>query len=92
MATTIIDVQDVWSAIDHAYETMAELQYEIADRSRVSGDVTALNQKMTVSIELSAYVGALEELSLNITAVENRIVHRLYSNIKVLTKDLRRWD
>jgi len=88
----MIDLIDVWTAVDHAYEAMAELQYDIADRSRVSGDVTALNKAMTKSIKLSAYVGALEELDLNVTVVENRIVNRLYNNIKVLTKDLRRWD
>ena len=88
----LIDVTDVLSAVNHAYEAMAELQYKIADRSRISGDVTLFNQQHIKSGALLAYVEALEELSLDITTVENRIVERIYNNIKVLTKDIRRWD
>jgi len=88
----MIALQDVWSAVDHAYEAIAELQFQIADRSRISGDVDIFNKKQTRSTMLLAYLGALDELRLNITIVENRIVERLYNNIKTLTKDIRRWD
>ena len=88
----LIDTQDVWSAVDHAYEAMAELQFKIADRSRISGDVTIFNKKQETSTKLLAYTEALQELQLNITTVENRIVERIYNNIKALTKDIRRWD
>ena len=41
----MIALQDVWSAVDHAYEAIAELQFQIADRSRISGDVDIFNKK-----------------------------------------------
>ena len=88
----IVSVTDVLTAVNRAYEAMAELQYEIADRSRTAGDTTIFDKKELKSTMLLAYTTSLEELSLNITSIENRIVQRLYNNIKTLTKDIRRWD
>ena len=88
----MIDLQDIWTAIDRAYESMAELQYQIANKSRISGDITIYDKSQIKSAELLMYIEALKELNLNIAIVQNRIIERIYNNIKALTKDIRRWD
>lgn len=88
----MIIVQDIWSAIDLGYEEIAQAQLEIARRSRISGDVTVYNKKQLLSTELFAYITALEDLSFNHTIDDNMTIEKLYNNIKVITKDLRRWD
>lgn len=88
----MIIIQDVWTAIDLGYEELAQAQLIIAKRSRLTGDVTVYNQKQLQSTELLAYISALAELNLNHNIDENKIIERLYNNIKLITKDLRRWD
>ena len=82
----MIDLQDIWTAIDRAYESMAEMQYQIANKSRISGDVTIYDKSQIKSAELLMYIEALKEMNLNIAIVQNRIIERIYNNIKALTK------
>lgn len=88
----MIHIQDIWTAIDLGYEEIAQAQLEIAKRSRISGDVTVYNKKQLISTELFAYLTALEDLKFNHTIADNATIEKLYNNIKVITKDLRRWD
>jgi hypothetical protein len=88
----MIVIQDIWTAVDRAYEEIAMLQLEIAKRSRVSGDVTIFNKKQMVSTELYAYVDAINSISFNHDSTKNKTIERLYYKIKLITKDLRQWD
>lgn len=84
----MIILQDVWTAIDRGYEYIAALQYKIAHEIGIVGDHTLFDEEVAVSIELIAYLEALEELSLNHNIEQNKIIERLYNNIKLLTKDI----
>jgi len=88
----MIVIQDIWTAIDLAYEEIAQAQLDIAKRSRLTGDVTVYNAKQLKSTELYSYIIALEEIDFNHNISNNKIIEKLYNNIKLITKDLRRWD
>ena len=88
----MIIIQDIWTSIDRGYETIAQLQLDIAKRSRVSGDMLLYNNKQIKSTQLIAYLTTLEEFSFNHNIADNKIIEQLYNNIKLITKDLRRWD
>ena len=85
-------LQDVWSAIDLGYEEIAQTQLEIAKRSRFTGSTDVYNMKQLRSTELYAYLTALEGIAFNHNIEDNKIIEKLYNNIKLITKDLRRWD
>lgn len=88
----MLDIEDVWSALDHAHEEIAQQQYEIACREPISGDPDIFNKPQLLSVELSMYVGILEEYDLGVSAEDNEVIETLTYNIKRLTKDLRQWD
>jgi len=81
-------IEDVWTAIDKGYEQIAALQFEVAERAPISGDLLEFQSEGQVSIELLAYIEALEGLNLGHTIKENKVVERLYNNIKILTKEI----
>jgi len=84
----MVGITDVWTAIDRGYEYLAASQYNIASRISIVGDVSMFDRDVAISIELLAYLEALEELSLNHTIIQNKIIERLYNNIKVLIKEI----
>lgn len=88
----MIVLNDIWTAVNRAYEEIAMLQLDIAKRSRVSGDVTIFNRKQMVATELYAYITAVNDVPFNHTVENNKIVEKLYTKIKLITKDLRQWD
>lgn len=88
----MLTINDRDTAINRGYEELARLQLEIAKRSRMSGDVTIYNKKQMISTKLYAYITAIVEIPFNHDAHNNRIVTKLYDNIKLITKDLRQWD
>lgn len=88
----MIILQDIWTAIDLGYEQLAQTQLMIAKRSRFTGNADIYNSKQLRSTELYAYISALEEISFNHNIEDNKIIEKLYNNIKLITKDLRRWD
>jgi hypothetical protein len=88
----MIIIEDVWSAIDKGYEKIADLQHEIARKSRTSGDINIYNKQQLISVELLAYLEGLEMLDINHEIGINDIIERLYNNIKLLTKNLTLWD
>lgn len=88
----ILNIEDIWTAIEKGYETMASLQLSIAKRSRVSGSPNIYNKKQLVSLQLYANVSALEELALGHDILQNGKIKKIYSTIKLITKDIRRWD
>lgn len=88
----MLDINEAWSSIDHAIEEMAQLQYELALSEAMGGDPDIYDRKQLKSTELFMYVDLLEELTIGATAKDNKIIEILISNIKRLTKDLRRWD
>lgn len=89
----MIVIEDIWSAIDKGYERLADLQYEIAKKSVVSGEKTDLtNKKQFISLKLLAYLQSLEMLSIDHTPETNRIIERIYNNIKNITKNITLWD
>jgi len=88
----MIVLNDIWTAVNRAYEEIAMLQLEIAKRSRVSGDVTIFNKKQMVATELYAYITAVNDVPFNHTVENNKAVEKIYTKIKLITKDLRQWD
>jgi len=88
----MIVIEDIWTAIDRGYEEIAQNQLDIAKKSRVSGSVLLYDNRQRKSTGLLAYLLALEELALNHTIEQNKLIEKLYNNIKTITKDLRRWD
>jgi len=84
----MVGIEDVWTAIDRGYEQIAVFQFEIAEKLPMIGDISVFNGRQVISMELLAYLEALEELSLNHSIAENKIIDRLYNNIKVLTKNI----
>ena len=88
----ILEIQDVWTAIDKGYDAMAQIQLIIAKKSRTSGDTTVYDKNEVKSMRLYSNILALEELSLNHTITQNATIKQLYNNIKLITKDYRQWD
>ena len=84
----MIIIQDVWTAIDRGYEYISALQYDLAANIGIVGDITLFDTGVNTSIELLAYIEALEELDLNHNIAQNKIIERLYNNIKILTKEI----
>ena len=84
----MVGIQDVWTAIDRGYEYLAASQYNIASNIGIVGSMDMFDKDVAVSIELLAYLEALEELNLNHTIIQNKIIERLYNNIKVLIKEI----
>ena len=84
----MVILQDIWTAIDKGYEYIAALQYDLASNIGIIGDITFFDRDVNISIELFAYLEALEELSLNHDISQNKIIEQLYNNIKVLTKEI----
>ena len=85
-------LEDIWTAVDKGYEEIAMLQLDIAKKSRISGDVNIFNKKQMTATALYAYITALSDISFNHNIEDNKIIERLYNNIKVITKDLRQWN
>lgn len=88
----MVRIEDINTAVDKGYEEIARLQLDIAKRSRMSGDITIYNQKHMLSIKLYAFISALLAVPFNHDIAKNKVVTRLYNNIKLITKDLRQWD
>lgn len=88
----LVDRDDVHSAIDKAYEEIAQLQYNIAARSKVSGNPSNMDEVLAVTVRLSMYLDALKTVDLNVTVEENEIVEVITTRIYELTIDLRKWD
>lgn len=88
----MLTINDRDTAINKGYEEIARLQLDIAKRSRMSGDVTIYNKKQMLSTKLYAYITAIIEVPFNHDPEQNRVVSRLYDNIKLITKDLRQWN
>ena len=85
-------IEDVWTAIDKAQEASAQLQLDIANKSKFSGDITLFDKMQVKSTALMAYVDALSNYDLHKSVEEDRVIESLVYNIKLLTKDLRQWD
>lgn len=88
----MITIDDINTAVYLGYEEIARLQLSIAKKSRVSGDVTIHNKGHMMSVKLYAFIDAIVSIPFNHTAEQNKIVSRLYNNIKTLTKDIRQWN
>jgi hypothetical protein len=88
----MLQINDVDTAVNRGYEEMARLQLSIAKRSRISGDVSIFNRKQMLSTKLYAFITAISEVPFNHDIEKNKVVARLYNNIKLITKDLRQWD
>lgn len=88
----MLTINDRDTAINKGYEEIARLQLAIAKRSRMSGNVTIYNKKQMQSTRLYAFITAIAEVPFNHSAEQNKVVTKLYNNIKLITKDLRQWD
>jgi len=88
----MITLQKVWTATDRGYEKIANLEYYIARRSKISGDVTIFNRGMILSMHIYVNVQALESLSINISPEQDRKIYLLIERIKTLTQQLKTWQ
>jgi len=84
----MLTIEDIWTAIDRGYEQIAALQYAVARRAGISGDIREFEVEGGTSMELLAYIEALEGLDLGHSIKENKAIERLYNNIKILTKKI----
>ena len=82
---------DIWTAIDRGYEAISMIQYEIALKSRISGDVNVYNQGMVKSMEIYANIDALHGLGIHHTPEQDRQIELLFRRIKTLTQDIKTW-
>ena len=85
----MISIEDVWTAIDRGYEYIADVQFEAALYSGISGDTFGSDREFRRSAEVLIYIEALEELNLDYDIVQNKIIERLYNNIKGLIKNIK---
>jgi len=88
----LIDIDDVWTAVNKGWEQIAMLQLKIAKRSSFSGDITINDRDQLACMKLYANIYALGELNIGHSKDQNLIISKLYNNIKLITKDIRRWD
>jgi len=88
----MLHIGDIESAVNKGYEEIARLQLDIAKRSRMSGDINIFSKKQMMSTKLCAFIEAIIVVPFNHNIEENKVVARLYNNIKLITKDLRQWD
>lgn len=88
----LLTQEQVWTAVEKGYEGMAQLQLDIAKRSRYGGPPSIRSKKQLRSLQLYANAAALEELRINISIEEDRKVVKILTAIKLITKDIRRWD
>lgn len=86
-----LTTNDIWTAIEMGYEELAMAQLAIAKRSRISGSPSINNEKMLVSLQLYANVTSLEKVPFGRSQEDMAIAEKLYSNIKLITKDIRQW-
>lgn len=86
-----LTINDIWTAVEMGYEDLAMLQLAIAKRSRISGSPSINNEKMLVSLQLYSNVTALEKVPFGRSQNDMKIAEKLYSNIKLITKDIRQW-
>lgn len=86
-----LTINDIWTAIEMGYEDLSMLQLAIAKRSRISGSPNVNNEKLLVSLQLYANVTALEKIPFGRTQEDMKTAEKLYSNIKLITKDIRQW-
>ena len=84
-------IEDIWTAIDKAREESAQLQLDIANKSKFSGDITLFDKMQVKSTALMAYVEALSTYDFHSSIEEDEVIETLVYNIKLLTKDLRQW-
>jgi hypothetical protein len=84
-------IEDIWTAIDKARETSAQLQLDIANKSKYSGDIDIFDKMQLKSTALMAYVDALSNYDLHESIETDEMISTLVYNIKLLTKDLRQW-
>lgn len=88
----ILQIEDVYTAIDRGWEALAKIQLDIAKRSRVSGDVTTYNKQQRRSVKLYANITTLVGMPFNHNIDKNKDIKALYNNIKLMTKNFNRWD
>lgn len=88
----ILTIQDRDTAINQGFEELARLQVDVAKRSRVGGDVSIYNKRQMMSLKLLAFIEALSYVPFNHSKEQNAIIYKLYSRIKLITKDLRQWN
>lgn len=88
----ILEIEDVYTAIDRGWEHLSNLQLLMAKRSRVSGDITMYNKNQLTCVILYANISALESIPLNHNIDDNKLIKKLYNNIKLITKNFKRWD
>ena len=88
----VLDIDDIWSAINKGWAQIAMLQLNIAKRAAFTGDTDINNPQELACMKLYANIYALGELEINQSPEQNLIITKLYNNIKLLTKDIRRWD
>lgn len=88
----ILQIEDLYTAIDRGWETLAKIQLDIAKKSRVSGDVTVYNKNQLQSVKLYANISALQQIPFNHSIEQNKTIKILYNNIKLMTKNFKRWD
>jgi hypothetical protein len=88
----ILEIDDLRTAMDRGWETLAKIQLNIAKKSRVSGDVTLYNKQQYQSVQLYANMTAMQQIPFNHDIGQNKTIRILYNNIKLMTKNFNRWD
>lgn len=87
----VIDIEYVWTAIDMAREEMAQLQFELSEKGRFSGEPDVMENRYLVIAKLSMNLEVLESLDLGVNVEDDKVIGTVLENIKEITKDTRQW-
>lgn len=89
----MLDITDIWSALDHAEEEMAQMEYLLAKRAKVGGNPQHDNKQLLHALEIEMYVDALQILMYRRDSryKSGNATEVLVENIRRLTKDMRKW-
>jgi hypothetical protein len=88
----ILQIEDLYTAVDRGWEALAKIQLDIAKKARTSGDVTLYNKRQLESVKLYSNITALEQIPFNHDIAQNKTIKVIYNNIKLMTKNFNRWD
>lgn len=88
----VLDIDDIWTAINKGREHIAMIQLRMAKKSTMAGDIDIFDADQLLCMKLYASIYALGELCINNNINQNLVITKLYNNIKLLTKDIRQWD
>jgi len=85
----MIYIEEVYTAVNNAYKTLADIQYILSVKEPVSGDVRTFNRMYTLSTKIVANLEYIDMLDMNKDLSQNREIESIIYSLKEITNKIR---